>query len=113
MSRVSKDPAPASPAPLNGKFVDDLRSASQRLAELADALQAREAALEAREEEFKKVVTERDHYKDLALGVLRDQAKKDLDEIEQEGGLEAWAMARGARPAEEVFNELFHRGESK
>jgi hypothetical protein len=107
MSRVTPDQAPDSPAPANGHLVDDLRSTIQRLAALADALQAREAALQAREKEFEQVLAQRDHYKAMAFSILIDQANRDFADLPEDGDLGAWAIAKGGRPLEDFIDELF------
>jgi hypothetical protein len=113
MSNVVPEHGPSNPTPLNGKVVEDLRATSQRLAVLADTLQAREAALQAREKEFERVLAERDHYKDLAFGVLIHEADKMFADMAEGEDLYSYAMRKGARPAKEVMDELFPPEDAK
>jgi hypothetical protein len=122
MAQTSTKNEPTGPPPGegNGASLDDFPSASERLfRELVGMLQARERSLAEREAQVRLRVTQLaqmladyPEFRKLAHEYMAEKLGQGAPAWPADGDLEKWAREHGARPFDDVLNDLFPRGPS-
>jgi hypothetical protein len=90
----------------SGSQADELRTERERLDKLAEELQAREAALEAREKELHKRSVEHQECRKLAYGLMIEKALREVPPLPEDVDLATLVKQDGWKELKEFIDEL-------